>query len=118
MGNPETKGAARKLPRELDELDERSSRGRAGGFLCLGRHWPRVLALLGRIAIDEFDYRHGRGVAVPEARLHDADITALALAEALGQHVEELLHLRLVANFSHGEAARMEPALLGERHQL
>src|SRR5690606_7651333 len=67
------------------------------GLLLLGRALggdalPVGLALGLGVAVDQLDDRHGRGVAVAEARLDDAGIAARPVLVPLGQRREELAH--------------------------
>src|SRR6185437_9590867 len=77
-----------------------------------------VLALFGRVAVDELDHRHGGVVAVAEARLQDADVAAVAVGVAGSQHGEQLADLLDVTDLADRLAARMQVAALGQRHQL
>src|SRR5580765_1021169 len=62
-------------------------------FVVVARHLHRAgfLALGGDVAVDEFDHRHRRRIAVAEARLEHADVAALALGIARGQRTKQLL---------------------------
>src|SRR5512143_2173911 len=78
----------------------------------------RIQALGCRVAIDQLDDGHGRVVAQPEPRLEHARIAAGAALVALGQGVEQLAGLHLVAHRCQDLAAGMEPAPLAQRDQL
>ncbi len=66
----------------------------------------------------KFDHRLGCVVAVTESRLHDAGIAAIALLVARTDDIKELLHLRDIADFRDRLPAGVQPAFLGQRHQL
>ncbi len=70
------------------------------------------------VAIDEFDHRNRRGIAVAEAGLHHAGIAAVALLVARADHVKELLDHGEVAHLRDRLAAGMQAAALAERDQL
>src|SRR5882757_4244669 len=63
------------------------------------------------VAVDEFDHRHRRIVAIAEAGLDDAGVTALAVLVAGRQRVEQLAHLILIAHLADGLAAHGKAAL-------
>src|SRR6185437_2661939 len=86
-----------------------------GGFRL---HRTGILALGVDVAVDKLDHRARRVVAVAEARLHDAGVTAVPLLVARRQHLEELLDLRDVADFGDRLAAGGKIALLAERDEL
>src|SRR5690348_2613468 len=77
------------------------------GFRLL--HGAGILPLGIDVAIDELDHSHRRVVAVAEARLDDAGITAVAVLVAGGQRVEQLLDLIDVAHLRNRLTARGEP---------
>src|SRR5215475_5851048 len=86
------------------------------GFRLLDR--TGILALGIDVAVDELDHGHRRVVAVAEAGLDDARVTALAVLVAGRQRVEQLLDHVGVAHLGDGLAAVGEPALLAERDEL
>src|SRR6185312_3010058 len=82
--------------------------GLCAGLVAVGLgHRAGVLALFGRIAIDELDDRHGRVVAVTEARLQHADIAAVAFRIAGAEHGEQLADLFDVTHRADRLATRM-----------
>src|SRR4051794_14510693 len=89
----------------LLKIQSRKNLRRFGG-LFLGR--AGVLALGVHIAVDEFDHRHRRIVAVTEASLDDTGIAALAVLVARGQRIEQLADLILIAHFADGLATQGE----------
>src|ERR1700722_10109572 len=60
------------------------------------------------IAVDEFDHRHRRVVAVAEAGLDDAGVAALPVLVADRQRVEQLLGLVEIAHLGDRLAAHRE----------
>src|ERR1700726_4669708 len=68
----------------------------------------RIQSFGGNVAIDELDHPDRGIVAVPEAGLHDAGITAMALLVARPQHLEQLLYHGDVADFRNRLAAGVE----------
>src|SRR6202040_2684683 len=89
-----------------------------GGFRGLFLHRTGIEALGIDVAVDEFDHRHGRVIAVAEAGLDDAGIAALPVLVAGGQHVEQFPGLVEVAHLRDRLPAHGETALLAERDQL
>ncbi len=92
-----------------------------GGFLLgwrLRLDRAGILALGLFVAVDELDHRHRRVVAVAEAGLDDAQVTAVAILVARRQHIEELLGLLDVAQLADRLAAQGEAAALTEGHEL
>src|SRR5580704_8226967 len=88
------------------------------GFRGLFLHRARIQALGVDVAVDEFNHRHRRVVAVAEAGLDDAGIAALPILVAGGDDVEQLADLILVAHLRDRLAAHRKAALLAERDQL
>jgi hypothetical protein len=85
----------------------------------LGLEPGAVAGALGvRVAVDEFDDRHGRHVAIAEARLEDTDIAAVPLLVAGAQHLEELGHMGVLLEPARGQTAGVEVAALAERDEL
>src|SRR6185436_16634259 len=94
---------------------------RKGSLRCfrfLFLHRARIQALGIDIAVDELDHGHRRVVAVAEAGLDDAGVTALAVLVAGRQRVEQLADLILVAHLADRLAAHGQPALLAEGNKL
>src|SRR5437763_14369157 len=76
---------------------------RLGLSLFLDR--SRILALGGLIAIDEFDYRHWRTVAIAEAGFDDPGIATLAVLVAARAHVKQLADHCQIAQFANPPAS-------------
>src|ERR1019366_799119 len=87
-------------------------------FRGLFLHRTGVEALGIDVAVDEFDHRHRRVVAVAKAGLDDAGIAALAVLVAGGENVEQLSGLVEIAHLGDRLPAHRKTALLAERHQL
>src|SRR6188474_3302758 len=97
----------------------KSSRRRRCLFLgLLLEYWPGIETLGIGIAVDEFDHRDRRGIAVAETGLEHAGVTAVAVLVARPEHVEELLDHGDVAHLRHRLTAGMQVATLAERHEL
>src|SRR5690606_34744548 len=74
---------------------------------------------LGRsVAIDELDDRHRGVVAVTEARLHDAQVPAVALRITRRDGLEQALDDALVADLGDNLTASMQVAALAQRDEL
>jgi hypothetical protein len=85
-------------------------------FSVLG--WTGIQTPGCRIAVNQFDHRHRRAVAIPETGFENPCITAVAFAIACAQYVKQFLHLVFVTNFRHGLTASMHVTTLGQRNQL
>jgi hypothetical protein len=74
---------------------------------------------LGRgVAVDEFDDRHRRHVAIAEAGLQDADIAALTVLVARAEDGEQTLDMLVLLQLRSGLTAGVQIAALGQRDQL
>src|SRR5579863_8803914 len=81
-------------------------------------HWTGIEALGIDIAVDELDDRHRRVVAIAEAGLDDAGVTAVAVLVAGSENFEQLLGLVDIAHLRDRLAAQRKSALLAERDEL
>src|SRR5215471_19698714 len=86
--------------------------------LCLGLRRPGVLPLRRDVAIDKFDDRDGRGIAVAEAGLEHPRIAAVTVLVTGSQHLEQLLHHADIAHLRDRLTARVKIAALGKRDKL
>src|SRR5690606_22597997 len=77
-----------------------------------------ALALGGDVAVDEFDDRHRRVVAVAEAGLQHADVAAVPVGVARAEDREQLADHLDVAQAADGDAAAVQVAALGQGDQL
>src|SRR5438477_4717958 len=103
---------------KFTSYDRRSGGGALARFLARLHRRPGIKALGIHVAIDEFDHRARCRVAMAETRLENPRIAAIALGIALGQHIEELLDLGLIADLGDRLATCREIALLAERYHL
>src|SRR5580700_7698964 len=87
-------------------------------FRRLFLHRAGIESLGVDVAVDEFDHRHRRVVAVAEAGLDDAGIAALAVLVAGRDHIEQFPGLIEVAHFADRLPAHGKATLLAQRHQL
>src|SRR4029077_402497 len=87
-------------------------------FLGAHLHRPGILALGLDIAIDELNHRDRGGIAVAEAGLHNARITAIAILVARADHLEELLDHAEIAHLRDRLAAGVQVAALAESDKL